>query len=124
MSILDTLAEQRIAVAEARGALRGLPGSGQPQDLDEDPLVPAETRLFNRILKNAGFVPPAVEQMKETNTLRQALAQALRDGDAVAQRRLHGRLLALDLALESARGQTLLVPTAYQRKVAERLAGE
>jgi len=121
MNLLDALVEQRIATAEARGELRDLPGSGQPQNLDEDPLIPAETRLAHRILKNAGFVPPAVAHLKEAHLLRQEWNAAQRVGDEAAQRRLQVRLLALEFALEAMRGQSLRVPPVYRQKVAEHL---
>ncbi|MDR2678994.1 MAG: DUF1992 domain-containing protein [Zoogloeaceae bacterium] len=124
MNLLDALIEQRIAAAEARGELRDLPGSGQPQDLEENPLIPAELRLMNRILKNAGFVPPAVMRMKEAGDVRHALAEALKSGDEARQRQLRARLLALELTLESTRGAGLCVPQDYQRQVAEKLAGQ
>jgi hypothetical protein len=65
MSVLDSLAEQKIAEAVSRGELDDLPGAGQPLDLDEDPLVPEELRLAYRILRNAGFVPAEVQSLKD-----------------------------------------------------------
>jgi hypothetical protein len=51
---LELLAERKIAEAAERGELDGLPGAGRPLDLEEDPLVPEEMRMANRVLKNAG----------------------------------------------------------------------
>ena len=65
MLVLDSLAEQKIAEAVSRGELDGLPGAGRPLDLDEDRLVPEEVRLAYRMLKNAGFVPPEVQSLKD-----------------------------------------------------------
>ena len=59
--MLDFLAEQRVSEAISRGELDNLPGAGRPLDLDEDPLIPEELRAAYRILKNAGYVPPALE---------------------------------------------------------------
>lgn len=64
MSIFDLLAEERIRGALARGELSGLPGEGRPLDLDEDPLILAEVRMSNRILRNAGCCPSAVLALK------------------------------------------------------------
>ncbi|MDR1648021.1 MAG: DUF1992 domain-containing protein [Zoogloeaceae bacterium] len=124
MKVLDTLIEQRIAAAEARGEFRDLPGCGQPQYLEENPLIPAELRLMNRILKNAGFVPPAVTRMKEAGKVRHELVEALKNGNKEQQCQLQARLLALELTLESTRGAGLRVPQDYRRQVAEKLAGE
>jgi hypothetical protein len=59
---LEFIAERKIAEAAAQGEFDNLPGAGQPLDLAEDPLVPEEQRMANRILRNAGFKPPEVEE--------------------------------------------------------------
>lgn len=69
MLFLDLLAERKIAEAVSRGELDDLPGSGQPLDLDDDALVPEDLRLAYRVLKNAGYVPPEVEELKEIAAL-------------------------------------------------------
>lgn len=118
MKLLDALVEQRIAAAAARGDFDGLPDAGAPQELD-DLFVPEEVRVANRILKNAGFVPPAVEQLRALRDLEEELAKV---GDKAAQCRLRARLLALDMALESLRGGPMVVPQEYRRRIAERLS--
>jgi hypothetical protein len=69
-------------------------------------------------LKNAGFVPPAVEQLRALRDLQNEL-------DAVSDRssrcRLQAKMLALDMALESLRGGPLVMPREYCRRIAERL---
>jgi hypothetical protein len=95
-----------------------LPGTGAPQALDDDLLVPEEVRVANRILKNAGFVPPAVEQLRALRNLQDEL-QAV--GDRAARCRLQAKILALDMALESLRGGPMVMPRDYCRRIAERL---
>ncbi|CAM2175587.1 conserved hypothetical protein [Paraburkholderia sacchari] len=118
MKLLDALVEQRIAAAAARGEFDDLPGAGAPQAFDDDPFVPEEVRVANRILKNAGFVPPAVEQLRALRDLEEELAKV---SDKAEQCRLRARMLALDMALESLRGGPLVVPHEYRRRIAERL---
>ena len=118
MKLLDALVEQRIAAAAARGDFDDLPGAGAPLDLDDDLLVPEEVRVANRILKNAGFVPPAVEQLRSLRHLHDELGAA---GDNATRCRLQAKLLALDMALESLRGEPTVVPREYCRRIAERL---
>ena len=121
MKLLDALVEQRIAAAAARGEFDDLPGAGAPQNLEDEPLVPEEVRVANRILKNAGFVPPAVEQLRALRDLESELAKT---GDDKAERcRLRAKMLALDMALESLRGGPMVVPHEYRRRIAERLSG-
>lgn len=119
MKLLDALVEQRIAAAAARGAFDDLPGAGAPLALDDDLMVPEEVRVANRILKNAGFVPPAVEQLRALRDLRDELAAT---GDPAARCLLQARMLALDMALESLRGGPMVLPREYCRRIAERLS--
>ncbi|HXZ10644.1 MAG TPA: DUF1992 domain-containing protein [Paraburkholderia sp.] len=118
MKLLDALVEQRIAAAAARGEFDDLPGAGLPLDLDDDALVPEEVRVANRILKNAGFVPPAVEQLRALRDLQDELNAV---GDRATRCRLQAKMLALDMALESLRGGPMVVPREYCRRIAERL---
>jgi Domain of unknown function (DUF1992) len=62
MLALELIAERKIAEAVARGEFDGLPGAGKPLDLAEDPLVPEDQRMANRILRNAGYAPREVEE--------------------------------------------------------------
>lgn|GEM_PF-168315 len=119
MKLLDALVEQRIAAAAARGEFDDLPGAGAPLPLDDDALVPQEVRVANRILKNAGFVPPAVEQLRALRDLQTELNAV---SDPATRCRLQARMLALDMALESLRGGPLVLPREYCRRIAERLS--
>jgi hypothetical protein len=120
MKLLDALVEQRIAAAAARGDFDDLDGARAPQELDDDPFVPDDVRVANRILKNAGFVPPAVEQLRALRDLQEELAKV---GDNKAARcRLRARMLALDMALESLRGGPMVVPHEYRRRIMERVS--
>lgn len=119
MKLLDALVEQRIAAAASRGEFDDLPGAGAPLILEDDALVPEEVRVANRILKNAGFVPPAVEQLR---ALRDLQAELDAVSDPVTRCRLQARMLALDMALESLRGGPMVVPREYCRRIAERLS--
>ena len=67
--MFDAIAEKKIAEAIARGELDDLPGAGKPLELDDDANVPEELRVAYRILKNAGFVPPEVESLREIGQL-------------------------------------------------------
>jgi Domain of unknown function (DUF1992) len=62
MLSFELIAERKIAEAAAQGEFDNLPGAGRPLDLQEDPLVPEDQRMANRILRNAGFVPREVEE--------------------------------------------------------------
>ena len=93
MSLFDQLAEERIRVALEKGELSNLPGEGRPLELDDDALVPAEVRMSNRILRNAGYVPPAILELRELRALCDALAAGAADLDPETVGRRMTRLL-------------------------------
>ncbi len=101
MSLFFLLAEQRIEEAMREGAFDNLPGAGKPLDLEDDRMVPEESRVAYRLLKNAGFIPPELEDRKEIADLHRLLAVVSDDGERT---RAHARLAVLEAALE-ARGR-------------------
>jgi hypothetical protein len=118
----ETLIEQRIREATARGEFEGLPGEGKPIALDDDLLVPEEVRVAHRILKNAGYVPPEAQQFAEINQLIALAGRAeLSAADTEAtSRRLRALLIQMELA-----GRPLAAVQAwhdYQEALAGRLA--
>jgi hypothetical protein len=118
MKLLDALVEQRIAVAAARSDLKVRSAAPTSPNPDEDLLVPAEVRAANRLLKSAGFVPPAAEQLRALCDLPAELQAVGEQPDALPQ----PHALALDMALESLHGGPQLVPREYCRRIATRLS--
>lgn len=113
---LATSVERRLEEAAARGELSGLPGEGRPLPPDDDALVPPELRVACRILRNAGCVPPELEDYAE---VRQLIAAAERGPDAAAGRRLRVLLAQLEAA-----GRTATASRAwrdYEEAVQRRL---
>lgn len=119
MRLLDALVEQRIAAAAARGQFDDLPGTDTQQVLADGLLVPEEVWVANRILKNAGFVPPAVDQLRALCDLQKELRAV---SDRVTRCQLEAKMLALDMALESLRGSPMVMPREYCRRIAERVS--
>ncbi len=119
LSSLNELIEKRIGKAQADGAFDGLPGAGRPLDLTEDPLVPEEVRVANRVLKNAGMVPPQVRDLKSLAGLEKALAQAAAQSkiNAADRQKMRRRLIALSLTLQS-RGVDLHSPATDRYRLA------
>ena len=117
----ETLIEQRIREAQARGEFDDLPGAGRPLDLDDDLLVPEDLRVAHRILKNSGYVPPEAQQLAEINQLiaTAGRAELLSEHTEAAGRRLRALLVQMELA-----GRPLAAAQAwhdYQQALAQRL---
>jgi len=119
-SAFDRIAEERIARAVADGEFDRLPGAGRPLELDDDLLVPAEVRMSNRILKNAGCIPPELEALKEARSAAEDLGKA-REQDAM--RNARRRLAALQMRLESSGSLSRLAWQQYAPLLIKRFTG-
>lgn len=108
--MLDLLVERRIEEAISRGEFNDLPGSGRPLELDDDALVPEELRVAYRILRNAGYVPPEVGELRQIAALEKLVHAECADAKA------HARALK-KLALLRTR-----VEAAYYCKAVARLS--
>lgn len=78
MWLLDQWAERHILDAQTKGEFDDLPGRGEPLTLDDDLHVPPELRAGYRLLKNAGCLPPELEQRREAVALVDLLKAAVR----------------------------------------------
>jgi hypothetical protein len=110
MTSFDLLGERKIEEALVRGDLAGLPGEGRPLDLGDDCLVPEDVRMAYRILKNSGFVPPEVGQIREIAELERAVLHDSAADDAARVRAVK-RLALLKTRIER----------SYYDRVLERL---
>ena len=122
MNLIERLAEQHIAEAEARGELSGLPGEGRPLALDDLSGVPRELRPGYIMLKNAGFVPPELHTRRLIREV-QDLLDATAEHDLAEQRRLQGRLAVLLSRLEREHGRRipLQVQAEYLNAICRRM---
>ena len=73
MWLLDQWAERHISDAQNKGEFENLPGSGEPLVLDDDSHIPPELRAGYRLLKNAGCLPPELQQRNEAVELADLL---------------------------------------------------
>ncbi|AHM71618.1 DnaJ family domain-containing protein [Yersinia hibernica] len=122
MALIDEWAERHIISAQERGELDNLPGNGRPLLLDDDTFVPVELRAGYRLLKNAGYLPPELQDRQEALTIADLFSQLDRQHDDYAN--LHKKLLLLELRLKQAGLSTDFLHTEYQHKVVDRLSKE
>lgn len=76
MWLLDQWAERHIRDAQKKGEFDDLPGSGEPLALDDDSHIAPELRAGYRLLKNAGCLPPELEQRREAVELADLLKRS------------------------------------------------
>ncbi len=105
MPTIDEQIAQSLRDAQRSGELQSAPSWGKPLDLNDGyEQTPEELRMGFKALKDAGFVPPEVETMRQIATLRQVIAAAPDAPGADAMRRRIGELQQhLALRLEKLR---------------------
>jgi hypothetical protein len=80
--------------------LRGLPGEGKPLEFEDNTLVPEEVRAVYRVQKNAGFVPPELEALRDAAAIDRELREST-SKDSGALRRVIARLALLRTRIEA-----------------------
>lgn len=108
---LAAMVEARVAEAERRGALSGLPGEGQPLPPDDLASLPEAERLEARIARAAG-PPVEVELLRELEVLRAELAEAEGAERAALVSRIAELELRLSVAFERSGRAVMVSPLA------------
>lgn len=119
MWLLDQWAERHILDAQRQGEFDNLPGSGEPLTLDEDLHVPPELRAVYRLLKNAGCLPPELQQRKEAVDLADLLKTVSRDEPEYEA--LSRRLALLELKLRQSGLSTEFLHGEYAHNLASKM---
>ena len=119
MWLLDQWAERHIIDAQRKGEFEDLRGAGQPLVLDDDSHVPDELRAGYRLLKNAGCLPPELEQRKEAIQLLDLL-EGLRQDDP-QYHEVSRHLLLLELKLRQAGLSTEFLRGEYAGKLLHKI---
>lgn len=119
-SIIGAIAERRIREAQERGDFDDLPGAGRPLQLEDMRHVPPELRMAYTILRNAGSLPPELEERKEIQKLADMLEACEDERERVRQmERL--RFLILRTRMRQHRSLQLEEHDAYYDKLLARL---
>jgi len=122
MWLTDQWAERHILDAQRKGEFDNLDGSGEPLVLDDDSHVPTELRAGYRLLKNAGCLPPELEQRREAVALADLLKNIQRDSPEYAQLSRH--LALLELKLRQAGINTDFLHGDYAHKLQQKISEE
>lgn len=98
------------------------PAAAKPLTLDDDSHVPAELRAGYRLLKNAGCLPPELEQRREAVALADLLKGVRQDDPRHAE--LSKRLALLELKLRQAGLSTDFLRGEYAEALLQRMNQE
>lgn len=116
----EKIVEDRIRMAQKKGAFDKLSGSGQPLRLEDDRHIPEDLRLAHKILKNADCLPPELEIKKEIRQTEELLAGMT---DAKERYGVVKKLNFLIMKLNATRNSAIMfeVPQRYQERLTERM---
>lgn len=122
MWLLDQCVERHISDAQRKGEFDNLPGSGEPLVLEDDSHIAPELRAGYRLLKNAGCLPPELEQRREAVELVDLLKSVHRDDPRHTE--LSRRLTLIELKLRQAGMSTDFLRGEYCERLMQRINEE
>ncbi|MCR8998942.1 DUF1992 domain-containing protein [Rahnella perminowiae] len=122
MFLMDQWVEKYIKDAQEKGEFDNLPGSGRPLILDDDSAVPDELRTSYRILKNAGYLPPELQDRKEAIELNHLLSTL--DSDDPKFLPAEKRLKILQIRLQQAGMSTDFLQGHYEKAIKDKFRGK
>ncbi|OXL36679.1 hypothetical protein CA284_20720 [Enterobacter mori] len=122
MWLLDEWVERHISDAQRKGEFDNLPGSGEPLVLEDDSHIAPELRAGYRLLKNAGCLPPELEQRREAVELVDLLKSVRKDDPR--HNELSRRLTLIELKLRQAGVSTDFLRGEYCEKLMQRIDEE
>ena len=120
LHFMASQAERRIQEAQKEGAFDHLPGEGRPLNLEDDSAVPAELRMAYKVLKNAGYLPPELEDRREINTILDLLENCDEGAEKLRQMQ---KLEVILMRMKNRRARSVAITEndTYYEKVVRRV---
>ncbi|RJK98779.1 DUF1992 domain-containing protein [Enterobacter chuandaensis] len=122
MWLLDQWAERHIRDAQNKGEFDNLPGSGERLVLEDDSHIAPELRAGYRLLKNAGCLPPELEQRREAVELADLLKGIRQDDPRHTE--FSRRLALIELKLQQAGMDTEFLHGEYSERLMQKIDEE
>jgi hypothetical protein len=98
MDSFSRIAEQRIREALENGEFDNLKGQGKPIIFEDETWIPEDLRMAYRFLKNAGCIPPELEERNEVVNLFSLMSTLDDDKEKLKKiRELNFKLLKLNM---------------------------
>ena len=115
------IVEERILDAQRKGEFDNLPGAGKPLDFEESGSVPEDLRIAYKILKNADYIPPEIELIKDIVKTEELLADM---EDTAEKYRVLKKLNFMKMKLNLMRNTSILFEETeiYSEKLVNRFA--
>lgn len=119
--IFQEVAEQKIQEAMARGEFDNLPGQGKPLVFDDDSNIPEDLRMAFKMLKNAGYCPPEVQDQKDIETILDLLEHCQDEQERYRQMQKLN-VLVMKINVRRRRPVNLEEKGVYYEKIVERIS--
>jgi hypothetical protein len=117
----ERIVEERIRMAEKKGAFENLEGRGRPIEFADDRHIPEDLRLAFKILKNADCLPAEIELKKEIERTEDLLVSMTDARDRYrAMRKINYLIYKLNTLRQGS--IELDLPQRYEQLLAQRLA--
>lgn len=98
MDIFALIAERKIQEAMREGMFEGLEGTGRPLAFEDETWIPEDLRAAYRVLKNAGCIPPELEDRKVIMNLRSLIDTIDDDGERLRKvKELNFRIMRFNM---------------------------
>lgn len=121
MNPLTRIAERKISKAIEEGELTFEKWKNKPLILHDDHFVPADLKMAYKILKNAGYLPPEIEEKKEIQRIEELIASTEDEHVRLKQmRKLNLLLMKVDARRKNP--TSIMSQDDYYRKVVERIS--
>lgn len=120
MFFMEMIAEKRIKEAMERGDFDNIQGKGRPIVYEDDSFIPSDLCMAYKILKNAGFLPPELQTLKEIRTATDLL-EGLSDEEERYRQVKKLNILITKVNFARKRPLNLETDQVYYGKVAERV---
>ena len=120
LHFMASQAERRIQEAQKEGAFDHLPGDGRPLELEDESAVPAELRMAYKVLKNAGYLPPELQDRKEISTILDLLENCDEGAEKLRQMQ---KLEVILMRMKNRRARSVAITEndTYYEKVVRRV---
>lgn len=120
MDPLAFIAEQKISQAMKEKDFTNSEWKNKPLPMEDDSFVPEDLKMAYKMLKNAGYVPPEIEERKEVQRLEDLIARTEDEHERVKQMK---KLSVLLMKVETKRSFSSNIASQedYYRKVVERI---
>ncbi len=121
MNPLTRIAERKISQAIDEGKLTFDKWKDKPLVLEDDRFVPDDLKMAYKILKNAGYLPPEIEERKEIQRIEDLIASTEDEHVRLKQmKKLHLLLMKVDARRKIP--TTIMSQDDYYCKVVERIS--